>query len=296
VAALLALGLGCGGSASHPLGNSNASGGNGASNGGATGATSSSGGTPGSNTGGTGGSGGAHASCEDSDGDSISDQIEGRFDDWVTDTDWDTIPNHLDTDSDGDGISDLIEAGAHAPCQNGRDTDLDGLPDALDEDSDNDTLLDAEELAHGTSPVLVNSDADPCDDFEELWFGECDPQNVVVRNVCYVDDASFGTALAEVRHDIPDDLSDLSLVVVPPSSEKDTMTVEALSVLPEGAGVIVDGVPTSLDPSANVALSFTLGPSYGGTYVWRIQLLSASQGVVAEVRVLEVTTACPIIK
>ena len=104
----------------------------------------------------------------DSDGDGITDDVEGQTstgfvapagadtdgDGWddnydsdnggttppLTDTDTDTIPDYLDTDSDGDGIGDSIEGrdddsdGVADELASGTDTDSDGLDDAYDTD------------------------------------------------------------------------------------------------------------------------------------------------------------------
>ncbi|MFC1736028.1 hypothetical protein ACFL1X_07915 [Candidatus Hydrogenedentota bacterium] len=66
----------------------------------------------------------------DSDGDWITDDVEGR-----EDSDGDHVPNYLDTDSDGDGHSDRLE-GAD-------DLDGDDLGNYLDLDSDNDGIPDS---------------------------------------------------------------------------------------------------------------------------------------------------------
>lgn len=75
----------------------------------------------------------------DSDGDGISDHIEGD-----TDTDNDGIPNYLDTDSDGDGIPDKEEGSG--------DIDQDGIPNYLDIDSDGDGILDEADIDYGGGP------------------------------------------------------------------------------------------------------------------------------------------------
>ena len=68
----------------------------------------------------------------DSDGDGISDLVEGSGD-----TDNDTTPDYLDTDSDNDGIPDSVEGVAN--------TDGDALPNYRDTDSDGDGRLDSAE-------------------------------------------------------------------------------------------------------------------------------------------------------
>jgi hypothetical protein len=98
----------------------------------------------------------------DSDGDGISDSIEG-----VEDIDNDGKPNFQDTDSDGDGYPDSVECPS-LPC---RDTDEDGIPDYLDFDSDNDGLLDKDELYLGTDPLKQDSDDDGFDDLSEVTYG-----------------------------------------------------------------------------------------------------------------------------
>ncbi|NQX81048.1 MAG: gliding motility-associated C-terminal domain-containing protein [Flavobacteriaceae bacterium] len=98
----------------------------------------------------------------DSDGDGITDEIEGE-----EDSDGDGIPNNKDIDSDGDGILDTVEAQSdlyniilpEGIDENGNglddafeqegllgiepvDTDGDDIPDYLDSDSDDDQLPD----------------------------------------------------------------------------------------------------------------------------------------------------------
>ncbi len=69
---------------------------------------------------------------EDSDGDELSDLLEGDGD-----FDEDGVPDYLDSDADGDGIADAIEGA--------EDGDGDGVIDAYDLDSDDDGFLDEEE-------------------------------------------------------------------------------------------------------------------------------------------------------
>ncbi|MEC4728082.1 hypothetical protein HWQ46_21330 [Shewanella sp. D64] len=71
----------------------------------------------------------------DSDGDGLSDRIEGS-----DDRDNDGIGNFLDDDSDGNTILDVQEYGNDASQPT--DTDFDTTPDYLDLDDDNDGLLD----------------------------------------------------------------------------------------------------------------------------------------------------------
>jgi hypothetical protein len=80
---------------------------------------------------------------EDSDSDTISDQDEGA--EHGTDTDGDTVPDHLDEDSDNDGWSDAIEAGDDDLMTAPTDSDSDGTPDFRDTDSDANGVDDADE-------------------------------------------------------------------------------------------------------------------------------------------------------
>jgi hypothetical protein len=120
--------------------------------------------------------------CKDSDGDGISDAVEGD-----ADTDSDKTPDREDADSDGDGIADKVERAAaacavpldsdrdgifnfrdldsdgdgvpDAPASAKLDSDKDGVPDYLDRDDDNDKLLDIDEI--GDDPSMPrDSDGD----------------------------------------------------------------------------------------------------------------------------------------
>lgn len=84
----------------------------------------------------------------DSDGDGISDVIEG-----TDDPDGDQIPNYLDEDSDENGVSDSDE-GAD-------DTDGDGIPNYLDDDNDGNGILDIDE---GTADTDQDGVFDVSDD------------------------------------------------------------------------------------------------------------------------------------
>ncbi len=78
----------------------------------------------------------------DSDGDSVSDALEGNICDTSADSDKDGTADELDTDSDGDGVSDLVEAGDTDAQSPPRDSDKDGIPDLRDSDSDGDGVCD----------------------------------------------------------------------------------------------------------------------------------------------------------
>jgi gliding motility-associated-like protein len=90
----------------------------------------------------------------DSDGDGITDSLEG-----TVDTDGDGIPNYRDLDSDADGIPDSVERGTGAAIL---DTDGDGIPDYKDLDSDNDGILDTVEKGpNGATPLDTDGDGIP---------------------------------------------------------------------------------------------------------------------------------------
>lgn len=85
---------------------------------------------------------------QDSDGDGISDAVEG-----YDDPDGDDLPNYLDPDSDGDGIDDAVEGAG--------DADGDSTPNFLDLDSDGNGVSDSVE---GDG----NVDGDSAADFLDL--------------------------------------------------------------------------------------------------------------------------------
>lgn len=101
----------------------------------------------------------------DSDGDGISDKLEG---DGAVDTDGDGTPDSLDDDSDGDGWTDAEEAAwVGSPratvCVAPMDSDGDGTPDYRDLDSDNDGVPDEDERAYdpdGSLGCRVSADCD----------------------------------------------------------------------------------------------------------------------------------------
>ncbi|TXK71176.1 hypothetical protein [Mesonia sp. HuA40] len=100
---------------------------------------------------------------EDSDGDGIPDNQEGRSSN--QDTDGDGIPDYLDIDDDNDNVSTSIEIsliGQPLDNLNFPDTDEDGIPNYLDEDDDNDGILTRNEdlNAEAGEDVILN----PTDD------------------------------------------------------------------------------------------------------------------------------------
>ncbi|MEM9860105.1 MAG: hypothetical protein AAF938_00715 [Myxococcota bacterium] len=103
--------------------------------------------------------------ADDSDGDTIADEDEGRAE--GRDSDGDGTPDYLDADSDGDGFSDAREAGDADARTPPEDADGDGVPNYLDEDSDDNGLPDTDELDADTdsdgNPDFLDPDDD--DDF-----------------------------------------------------------------------------------------------------------------------------------
>ena len=103
----------------------------------------------------------------DSDNDGVPDSIEGETrgcsGEDPRDRDGDDIPNYLDTDSDNNGISDGIEAGN---VNNPVDTDGDNMPDYLDKDNDGDTIPDKFEIYGSVAPGASESST--------TFAGDCD--------------------------------------------------------------------------------------------------------------------------
>ena len=120
----------------------------------------------------------------DSDGDGWSNWSENE-NPIIPDTDGDGIPNYLDLDSDGDGITDNVEGidAANPTTPTGNDADGDGIDDAydidagaivvgledydsdsypnyLDIDSDNDGIIDNIEFQSTTGYVAPDADTD----------------------------------------------------------------------------------------------------------------------------------------
>jgi hypothetical protein len=112
------------------------------------------------------------ADVEDTDGDTILDLDEGRWDSGgPPDTDGDGTPDFEDDDSDGDGIADSDEAGDDDLDTPPDDCDHDGTPSFRDLDSDDDGLPDDEELEAGTDTCDPDTDGDGYSDLAEVAGG-----------------------------------------------------------------------------------------------------------------------------
>ncbi len=114
------------------------------------------------------GDGGIVPGCGvDTDGDGITDAIEGRgAPGGDVDTDKDGVPDWQDLDSDGDGIPDVvewIEKGCAEPIAEINDADGDGLPNFRDTDSDGNGLPDRDEVCPPASMLA------------KLGFPACEP-------------------------------------------------------------------------------------------------------------------------
>jgi hypothetical protein len=100
----------------------------------------------------------------DSDGDLLSDLIEGGLLSTATDTDGGGVPDFQDPDSDNDGILDCLEAGDRYIATPAVDSDGDGVPDFRDLDSDNDGIPDGVEgtadLDGDGLPNFIDTDSD----------------------------------------------------------------------------------------------------------------------------------------
>jgi uncharacterized protein (TIGR03382 family) len=112
-------------------------------------------------------------SDDDSDGDGLSDDLEGEGD-----ADNDGVPDRFDTDSDNDGLLDSRELELNTDPTDA-DTDSDGLSDGdevfesltdpLVADTDEDGLVDGDEVdVFGSDPLNADTDADGLFDGEEV--------------------------------------------------------------------------------------------------------------------------------
>ncbi|MBT8297687.1 MAG: hypothetical protein KJO52_05080, partial [Maribacter sp.] len=92
-----------------------------------------------------------------------------------TDTDGDSVPDHIDVDDDGDGIIDVVEDenldGDDNPATNPTDTDYDGYPNYLDIDSDNDGILDNVEGQSSNAYVIPSGIDDNSNGLDDAYEG-----------------------------------------------------------------------------------------------------------------------------
>jgi hypothetical protein len=122
-------------------------------------------------------SAGACTDCVDSDGDGLSDLIEGAP---SRNSDSDATPDYMDSDSDNDGFSDRVEAARGYPgfstgspalmcgaAADNCDSAMDGRPNYIDLDSDNDGVPDADERTRNTNPCARDTDGDGLTDLVE---------------------------------------------------------------------------------------------------------------------------------
>ncbi len=217
---------------------------------------------------------------DDSDGDGISDEVEGRADD--RDSDGDGTPDWEDADSDGDGLSDAEEAlpfeGAYDPA----DSDDDGVPDFRDTDSDGDGIPDSEEGAgdldgDGTGSYRdLDADGDGMADVDEGtddWDGDGVPNWADARNDGTVEPILFEAITTEFNSPIGIDFHEYTHTVVL-SVNYATGAPEALErVESDGTHVVFSGLTGVTDEvkiatvrSGNRA-GFAMGELYVGNGV-----------------------------
>jgi hypothetical protein len=160
----------------------------------------------------------------DSDGDSITDIIEG----WRTrDTDGDGQPDWEDTDSDADGITDAVEAGDDDRGTLPIDTDMDGAPDYVDEDSDGNGLEDRIEGVLDSDGdgaldyVDFDDDDDRIDDVLEIGDGAFPRDSDVDGMPDFRDDDSDGDTIADREESTIDTEGDGTLDVLDLDSDND---------------------------------------------------------------------------
>ena len=249
-------------------------------------------------SGASGGSSSEPCTDPDSDGDGLTDRVEGymaSLPELASDDDHDMVPNYLDPDSDGDGIPDVEEAGPHDACLPGRDTDYDGVPDFRDQDSDDDGAPDADEVLHGLDPRITDTDANGCGDLQELTFGRCDTNDLVLGARCRPERS--GTLTLRVNAAIPAGLSDVTLVAEDPhEATVGKAYFQVLGFSPPDSG-FVHGEQLSVDPGATVLIDFSVDyvvlSDISGHYRYDVSLESASKGTIASGSVLWIYDQCP---
>ncbi len=97
------------------------------------------------------------------------------------DSDYDGIPDYLDTDDDGDGILTLLEVDLEAEDFESRliDLDNDGIPNYLDKDDDGDGIqsIDEDRNLNG-DPTDDDLDGDGLFDAYDSMIADCDEDGV----------------------------------------------------------------------------------------------------------------------
>ena len=202
--------------------------------------------------------------CLDTDGDGISDAIEGAP---ARNTDGDGVPDYQDADSDNDGFSDRVEAARGYPgfatglpalmcgaAADNCDGAMDGRPNYIDLDSDNDGVTDADERTRNTNPCARDTDADGATDLVEQ-IAHTDPTSGASRLPSTSSVAELTYRVGGVGAVENQEFSftqrirpaDVMFVVDSTGSMQPTITQ-----LQTASAAIVDGVNSALGASADV--------------------------------------------
>ncbi len=232
-------------------------------------------------------SAGTCTDCLDTDGDGISDLIEGAP---TRNSDGDATPDYQDTDSDNDGYSDRVEAARGYPgfstgspalmCGAAADN-CEAAPDArpnyIDFDSDNDGVPDADERTRNTNPCARDTDGDGLTDLVEQ-IARTDPTMASSRlpttslatelpyrpgGVGPVDNQEF----SYVQRTRP---ADVMFVVDSTGSMQPTITQ-----LQTAGAAIIDGVTSGLGASGDVRYGVAdyrdFGEGDGSSYAFNVR-------------------------
>lgn len=203
----------------------------------------------------------------DTDGDNISDYIEGLIG---------TDINKADTDEDG--LDDYLEFFVLDldPLKN--DTDENGILDG-DEDSDGDGLTNLEESAYPTNPVNFDSDNDKLSDYDEIFVYNTDPLSEDTDNDTIFD---YDEVMLGIN---PNDNSDFNKVIEQ-KIEKDSKCL---------AGINVEGLPYKVsieikasgyvEGSMKVDNSMSYASTYSFDTIGEIPEFSYNAGNVEEVTI-----------
>ncbi len=232
-------------------------------------------------------SAGACTDCVDSDGDGLSDLIEGAP---SRNSDSDATPDYMDSDSDNDGFSDRVEAARGYPgfstgspalmcgaAADNCDSAMDGRPNYIDLDSDNDGVPDADERTRNTNPCARDTDGDGLTDLVEQ-IARTDPTMSSSRlpatslatelpyrtgGVGPVDNQEFSFVLRARP-------ADVMFVIDSTGSMQTTITQ-----LQTAGAAIIDGVTTQLGASADVRFGVAdyrdFGEGDGTSYAFNVR-------------------------